>query len=202
MKLFEVTRWGNEVDGGNGPDTNYLVCAHDHEEAAALVRGDLQLHCEQKTIHDTDDELFLDAITELGTCLGTVQSPVIFRGPYIQHKLECGTYFTLWSWDSNLNVWIPTARCRDGEATCHYVNGQLAARCRWKDGREHGKSESWYANGQLLYCYEHRNGRMVGIHEYWYDDGKLAMRFEYTGNGVRYQSWDRAGLLVKQGNED
>lgn len=41
MKLFEVTRWGNDLDGeeGNGPDTNYLVCARDHEEAAALVRG-------------------------------------------------------------------------------------------------------------------------------------------------------------------
>ena len=38
MKLFEVTRWGNDVDGGNGPDTNYLVLATDHEQAAAVVQ--------------------------------------------------------------------------------------------------------------------------------------------------------------------
>lgn len=84
MKLFEVTRWGNEVDGGNGPDTNYLVCANDHEEAAILVR-----------VRESD----LDAITELGVCSAEVEEPVILRGPYIEHKLGRGTHFTLWSWD-------------------------------------------------------------------------------------------------------
>jgi len=84
VKLFEVTSWGNDVDGGNGPDTNYLVCARDHEEAAALVR---------------DRQPDLDAITELGMCSAEVECPVVLRGPYIQHKLDPGAHFTLWSWD-------------------------------------------------------------------------------------------------------
>jgi hypothetical protein len=187
VKLFEVTRWGNDVDGGNGPDTNYLVCARDHEEAAALVR---------------DREPDLDAITELGVCSAEVEGPVILRGPYIEHKLERGTHFTLWSWDPRgLDVWVPTPRCRDGEATCHYANGQLAARCGWRGGRQHGVSELWYANGQAMHRAEYRRGKMVGVHEYWYADGTPASRYEYFAGGVRYQQWDRGGRLVAEATE-
>lgn len=182
MKLFEVTRWGNNVDGPNGPDTNYLVCAHDHEQAAALVRG-----CEPK----------LDSITELGACLTTeVLKPVVLRGPYVEHKSDRGTYFTAWSWDDDLGAWIPGAGCPDGEATCYYGNGQLAARCNWKRDRKHGMWERWYANGQLLHRGAYRRDIFVGVHEYWYADGIPAARYEYVRDGVSYRKWHRSGELI------
>jgi MORN repeat variant len=187
MKLFEVSRWGNEEDGSNGSDTNYLVCAHDHEEAATLVR---------------EREPNLAAITELGVCSADVERSVILRGPYIEHKLERGTYFTLWSWDPRgLDVWVPTARCRDGEATCHYADGQIAARCRWQDAREHGIWELWYPDGQLMHRGEYQRGKMVGIHEYWYRNGTPASRYEYVAGGVRYQQWNRQGGLIDEATE-
>jgi hypothetical protein len=188
VKLFEVTRWGNDADGGNGPDTNYLVCARDHEEAAALVR---------------EREPDLGAITELGVCSAQVERPVVLRGPYIQHKLDAGAYFTLWSWDPRgLGVWVPTPRCRDGEAICHYANGQLAARCGWRDGRQYGASEVWYSDGQLMHRAEYRRGNAVGAHDYWYADGTPAGRYEYLAGGVRYRQWDRAGRLVAEATEE
>ncbi len=183
-----MTSSGNDVDGGDGPDTNYLVCARDHEEAAALVR---------------EREPALDAITELGVCSAEVERPVILRGPYIEHALEHGTHFTLWSWDPHeLGVWVPTPRCRDGEATCHYADGRLAARCGWRAGRRHGVSELWHRDGQLMHRAEHRRGKVVGVHESWYADGTPASRYEYTPRGVRYRRWDRAGRLVADAVED
>lgn len=187
MKLFEVTRWGNDVDGGNGPDTNYLVCARDHEEAAALVRG---------------QEPDLHVIAELGVCSGEVERPVVLRGPYIQHALSFGNYFPYWTWDPRgLDVWVPMAWCQDGEATSHYANGQLAARCECRNGCQHGVSELWYPNGQLMHRAEYRRGKMVGVHEYWYADGTPASRYEYFPGGVRYQQWDRAGQLTAEATE-
>ena len=183
MNLFEVTRWGNDVDGGNGPDTNYLVCARDHEEAASLVRG---------------REPRLDLIVELGVCSNTVDVPTVFRGPYIEHSVgHPGTHFTHWSWDPRgLDVWVPTAHCRDGEATCHYIDGQLAARCSWQKNRRHGAWQCWYSSGQLMHRAEYRRGKMAGLHEYWYADGTPAGRYEYIPGGVRYQQWERSGQLV------
>lgn len=191
MKLFEVTRWGNAVDGGNGPDTNYLVCAGDHQEAAALVR-------EREPVFDV-----LDVIAELGVCTAEVENPVVFRGPYIEHKLGYGTNFTLWSWNLHeLEVWVPMALRREGEAVCHCADGRLAARRGWRDGREHGTSELWYSNGQLMQRAEHRDGTPTGVHESWYADGAPASRYEYYDNGVRYKRWDRYCRLIEEGNED
>lgn len=182
MKLFEVTRWGNDTDGGNGPDTNYLVCARDHKEAAALVRP---------------LEPVLSVVTELGISSVEIEVPFVLRGPYIQHNLDGGARFTYWSWDlSGLEVWMPTARCRDGEATCHYANGQLAARCRWQRDRQHGTSELWYSNGRPMHRGEYRRGRRSGVHKYWYADGTPASRYEHSGEGVRSRRWDRDGREV------
>ena len=64
------------MDGGNGPDTNYLVLATDHEEAAALVRP-----------VDPDVAIMHD----LGVCYAEVERPVILRGPYIEYCFEKGT---------------------------------------------------------------------------------------------------------------
>ena len=189
MKLFEVTRWGNTVDGGNGPDTNYLVRAHDHEEAASLVR---------------DREPGLDLITELGVCSGTVDAPLVLRGPYIQHAHGGhDLFFTSWSWEPDgLDLWVPTAHCRDGEATCHYANGQLAAQCRWQKSRKHGEWQCWYSSGQLMHRAEYRRGKRVRVHEFWYADGTPASRYEYTPGGVRYQRWNRSGQLVADAVEE
>jgi len=187
VKLFEVTRWGNDIEGGNGPDTNYLVCAHDHEEAAHLIQA---------------REPRLDAITELGVCSAQVLQPVLLRGPYIEHKIEKGTFFILWSWDAyELKVWIPTARCWEGEALCYYANNQLAAQCTWQNGRQHGKTLLWYNNGQLMHQGEYQQNKRFGIHKWWYDNSTLASHYEYTTHGVRYQKWNRSGQLVTDATE-
>jgi len=190
VKLFEATRWGNRTDGADGPDTNYLVCALDHLGAESLV---------------TAHEPALDAISELGVCGVEVEAPVILRGPYLEHKLERGTFFTLWSRESpsghGAELWVPHPRCRDGEATCHYLDGQLAARSGWQAGRQHGPCHKWYATGQLMHSGEYRRGQRTGIHDWWYPDGGRASHYQYRADGVAYQTWNLDGTLASEGNE-
>lgn len=183
MKLFEVSRWGNDFDGdgGNGPDTDYLVCARDHEEAAALA---------------LERDPHVGYIIEFALCTGEVEGPLVLRGPYIAHAFRRG-YVTSWWWNDKLNAWEPGPICRDGEATCYYPNGQIAARRLCREGRQSGESLLWYPNGQMM----HRGtyllgGRRAGIHEYWYEDGTQASRYEYVKRGVKYKEWDRSGQLI------
>ena len=69
MKLYELTRWGNDIDEFlDDWDTNYLVFAGNHVEASALVLG---------------LEPNLVRITELGDCSGSIAQPHIYQGPFI-----------------------------------------------------------------------------------------------------------------------
>ena len=186
MKIFEVTRWGNDADGGNGPDTNYLVLACDPEEAAGLLR---------------DKESELDAILELGVCPDGIETPAILRGPYLENALGHDR-FPLWSRDLSLpGVWFPTPPCGEGDTTCRYANGQLAAQCGWQKGRQHGMSQRWYPGGQPMHRGPYKRGKRVGLHEYWYVNNQQASRYEYTLQGVRYQQWDLNGQLLKDAEE-
>jgi hypothetical protein len=44
MKLWHVVQWGNEMEGGNGEDTNCLVRAPDMEIALALAYEHFNFH--------------------------------------------------------------------------------------------------------------------------------------------------------------
>lgn len=68
MKLFKLSRAGNDLDElMYDKNTNYLVFANDHEEAAALV---------------LEQEKRLNFIFELGESTGHVEKPHIYRGPF------------------------------------------------------------------------------------------------------------------------
>ena len=190
MKIFEVTRWGNDTgDGFNSADTNYLVLASHAEEAAGLV-----------CTRERNADLGRYEILELGVCQAEVQAPVIFRGPYLEHKFMRGAHFTSWAWNARLETWVATPSCTEGEATAQYANGQLAARVCFRKGEkrilQHGVFEHWHANGQLMERAEYQWGRPVGRRESWYADGTLAGRDEWSPGGMRSQRWDRGGRPV------
>jgi hypothetical protein len=42
MNLYFVTRWGNDIEGPNEEDTNFIVLASNHEGAATVVDSQLQ----------------------------------------------------------------------------------------------------------------------------------------------------------------
>lgn len=197
IRLFEVTRFGNADDGNDGPDTQWLVLAVDHLQAVALVRE------REAASGVTPWREDFGVVTELGTPSGEVDGPVILRGPYIEHAYERGLWTTQWQYDANeLQAWVPCPRRREGEARCHYRNGQLAAVSHWLGGSEHGPCERWHENGQAMQRGRYDDGRPVGLHEFWFDNGQLAGRYEYVKRGVRYQRWDRDGRLLDEAVED
>ena len=196
-KLLEVTRWGNAADGGDGPDTNWLVLAADHLEALDLVRG----HERASGVVAWREDFGL--VTELGTPAGPADGPVVLRGPYVEHALERGLWTTQWQYDAHeLLAWVPCPRRRGGEARCHYRDGRLAAVSHWLDGSEHGPVERWYADGQRMHRGHYDAGNPSGLHEYWFDNGQPAGCYRYDGGGVSYRRWDREGRLVGEARED
>lgn len=197
FKLLEVTRWGNAADGGDGPDTNWLVLAADHLQAVALVR---ERELAAGIVAWRED---FGVVTELGTPQGETDGPTVLRGPYIEHALERGLWTTQWQYDADeLLAWVPCPRRREGEARCHYRDGRLAAVSHWLEGSEHGSVERWHENGQPMHRGHYDGGNPVGLHEYWFDNGQPAGCYRYDGRGVSYQRWDREGRGVGEGRED
>lgn len=192
LRLWEVTRWGNDEDPATGLDTNYLVVAPDHETAARLVeqRGDRA-----------------ESLLELGACAPVSASAeaCVVRGPYLEHKLN-PAFFTEWSRDDELQTWVPTPRCRDGVARCAYADGALAAELPYADGQLHGQAARWHPDGAPLSLERYEHGHPTGTCEWWYPDGRPARRYAYrrvARNQVEltYTRWNREGGIMAHGTE-
>lgn len=187
-RVWEATRWGNDADGGNGPDTNYLVVAPDHEAAARAVAA-------QRGDH-------VVTIFELGLCTGGAHAAAhVVRGPYVEHRLNTVAHFTSWDRDDELGAWVPTPACHDGVARCAYASGARAAEIEYVDGKAHGRAERWYADGTPMARETYVHGFVTGVCEWWYDDGRPARRYAFVDvsrkeTELTTTRWDRAGNVV------
>lgn len=81
MNIYFVTRWGNDREGPNEADTNFIVLASNYEEAAAIVDERLL------NIENSKAAKFCQRITELGVTHGDIGKPKIVLGPSIEYAL-------------------------------------------------------------------------------------------------------------------
>ena len=81
MKIYFVTRWGNDVDGQNEADTNFIVFAPNYDLAAMFVDEMLA------KVDDSKASKFCQRITELGTSHTDLNVPKLLSGPFIEHAL-------------------------------------------------------------------------------------------------------------------
>ena len=102
MQLFEVVRWGNDLDdphtgGPDGPDTCFLVHAVSVERAAALVDQRLALSaCERA-------KPYASAVYLLSAVAPPTAREKIIRGPYVQHA-HCHGWRN-WHRDTPAETW-------------------------------------------------------------------------------------------------
>ena len=104
MNIYFVTRWGNEVlddCGPDGPDTNFLVRAKSHQNAAALADEAL-LNYPNNGVRK-----YCEMITLLGVDAGH-DTESVFHGPFISNAFfPNNSNYKYWHRDSdNLEKWV------------------------------------------------------------------------------------------------
>ena len=62
---------------------------------------------------------------------------------------------------------------RQGPYEDYHKNGQLWAKCTYKDGKKDGPYESYHENGQLCVKCTYKDGKKNGPHEEYYENGQL-----------------------------
>jgi hypothetical protein len=64
----------------------------------------------------------------------------------------------------------------------HHVDGSLASRAGYVDGRAQGWHEAWYASGQLRHRKYYEAGKREGEHLGWRQSGELQFRRHYLAD--------------------
>lgn len=93
MKLYLTRRWGNILDGENGPDVYCLVCALDHKEAARL--GDAALE-------NGDQKGYSRQVFELGETKEV--SSKLLMGPFLSSTFNFSQWVE-WHRETQLGRW-------------------------------------------------------------------------------------------------
>ena len=62
---------------------------------------------------------------------------------------------------------------KDGPYESYHENGQLCVKCTYKDGKKNGPHEEYYENGQLKEKCTYKDGELDGPHEKYYENGQL-----------------------------
>ena len=79
----------------------------------------------------------------------------------------------------------------DGPYEEYYENGQLWEKCTYKDGKLDGPYETYHQNGQLWEKGTYKDGWKDGLHEYYYSDGTSTERFYKDGIEVTEEEYNR-----------
>ena len=84
--------------------------------------------------------------------------------------------------------WLLTQAIRytltDGRYESWYSDGQLEARCTYKDGNPSGLYESWYSDGQLDARCTYKDGNLNGLYDRWHSNGRLWLRCTYKDGNI------------------
>lgn len=81
MMIYYVTRWGNDDEGINEADTNFIVLASDYKDAAEVVDERLI------QVGNSKAAKFCQRITELGFTHADIDRAKIILGPAVEHAL-------------------------------------------------------------------------------------------------------------------
>jgi len=91
---------------------------------------------------------------------------------------------------------------RHGNYRAWHPNGQLQAQVSYRDGVEHGPTESWYDTGHILGKGQFKNGKPHGTMTTWHQNGQKQSEKRYK-DGAKHgltQVWDRTGRLSAKTN--
>lgn len=91
MNLYLVTRWGNpfSAEGPDDEDTNYLVKASSHQEAARTTDALLAVSV-TKVEGNREVEGFCHAIRQISEQAMGAETPAIIHGPWYEHMFVRG----------------------------------------------------------------------------------------------------------------
>ena len=108
MYIFSVMRYGNEEDGPDGDDTEYIVLASSVEQAGELVDNELKKCSCQKVSN------FCHAVVSIGESFSDAKAPIIICGPLVTHNslLDYGvSEGNVWrrKMDMENGGWVPLA---------------------------------------------------------------------------------------------
>ncbi len=81
MNIYFVTRWGNDTEGPDEEDTNFIVLASNYESAAEVV-DNILIKAE-----NSKAALFSQRITDLGASYANIEVAKILLGPSIENAL-------------------------------------------------------------------------------------------------------------------
>ncbi|MFO7862818.1 MAG: hypothetical protein R6U85_02360 [Salinivirgaceae bacterium] len=70
----------------------------------------------------------------------------------------------------------------------YHQNGQVKTTKRYKDGEQHGLTESWYADGSPWSKAHYKNGRKVGEYVHKYQNQVVKQKGQFT-NGKKDGEW-------------
>jgi hypothetical protein len=90
----------------------------------------------------------------------------------------------------------------NGEYIVFHLNGQVAVKGCFKNGKRSGEWKSWYNNGQIFYQRYFISGHENGISTYWYKNGKINIQGNYE-KGWKTKNWkifDSTGLIRAEGS--
>lgn len=92
LKLFLCVRWGHaeSEEGADGEDTNILVRARDHEEAASLADAALARMPTHVAGNRRSVEPYCSRVMELGTDASGAEPALVLR-PWIAHAFPSAT---------------------------------------------------------------------------------------------------------------
>jgi len=62
---------------------------------------------------------------------------------------------------------------QDGLYVEWFITGQIRSICNFKNGKYHGRVQSWNNNGMPIIDAEYEDGRYNGLRTWWYESGAL-----------------------------
>ena len=79
-----------------------------------------------------------------------------------------------------------------------HSNGQMHARCTYKNRKEDGLYEVWNSNGQMTNRYFCKNGEYDGLYKEWNLNGRIWKRCTYKNGKLDglYKEWYKTGQMA------
>ncbi len=88
----------------------------------------------------------------------------------------------------------------NGYAVRYYINGNLAERIGYFEGKKEGIAQKWFENGQLQKTSPYSANRLHGEENIWWSNGTIAAQLNYSNgykNGTQ-QRWYANGQISRK----
>ena len=103
------------------------------------------------------------------------------------------------------SYYYPETKRTEGTYRSYWDNGNVRGKHNYKDGKKHGKQESWHSNGEKHYLMNYNNSKRTGTYWGWYDNGNLMCEKTYKDgkeNGIQLKWYQNGKKEYEQWYKD